>query len=117
MREVEELFKQTRTDEDWSAAGGCKALHPFNRSKREACEERVAERKANKPRNVKKQTKADAKYTEAEAKLKEAEALKALAEKPAEKGMGPLAIVGIVAGSLAMITIMIVVIKKVGSKS
>lgn len=91
------------TSDDYNYASGCGALHPFNKAKREACE---------KAKSEKKQAKLDLKISSAESDKKLAEAALISANKP-ETQMSPLAITGIIVGSLLAITVMVIVIKKV----
>jgi hypothetical protein len=84
-------------DDEYDYAGGCGVLHPFNSKKREECE------KAN----------LTAKTTETESDILLAKATLAKASQPQQAPMSPLAITGIIVGSLLAITVMVVVIKKV----
>lgn len=87
------------TQDEYSYAGGCGVLHPFDKKKREACE------KAN----------LTAKTTEKESdKLLAQAVLNKSLQK--DEQMSPLAITGIIIGSLMAITLMVVVIKKVKAK-
>lgn len=84
------------TEDEYNYAGGCGVLHPFDKKKREACE------KAN----------LTAKTTEKQSDVLLAQAaLNKSLQK--DEQMSPLAITGIIVGSLLAITVMVVVIKKV----
>jgi hypothetical protein len=87
-------------DDEYNYAGGCGIKHPFNASKRAECERIHLEKKNIKSGN-----------TETDKILAQAALLKA--GQPQEVGMSPLAITGIIVGSLLAITVMVVVIKKV----
>ena len=87
-------------DDEYNYAGGCGIKHPFNASKRAECERIHLEKKNIKSGN-----------TETDKILAQATLLKA--GQPQEVGMSPLAITGIIVGSLLAITVMVVVIKKV----
>ena len=84
-------------DDAYDYAGGCGVLHPFSKKRREACEA------AN----------LTAKTTETESDILLAKATLAKASQPQQAQMSPLAITGIIVGSLLAITVMVVVIKKV----
>jgi hypothetical protein len=83
-------------DDAYDYAGGCGVLHPFSKKRREACE----------AANLK------AKTTETESDILLARATLAKASQQ-QVQMSPLAITGIIVGSLLAITVMVVVIKKV----
>lgn len=86
-------------DDAYDYAGGCGVLHPFNKKRREECEA------AN--------LKAKTTETESDILLARATLLKAGQQ---QVQMSPLAITGIIVGSLLAITVMVVVIKKVKAK-
>ena len=83
-------------DDEYDYAGGCGVLHPFSKKRREACE----------AANLR------AKTTETESDILLARATLAKASQQ-QVQMSPLAITGIIVGSLLAITVMVVVIKKV----
>lgn len=89
------------TSDDYNYAGGCGVKHPFNASKRAECERIHLEKKNIKSGN-----------TETDKILAEATRIKAGKTEPNTQ-MSPLAITGIIVGSLLAITVMVVVIKKV----
>jgi len=93
------------TMDDYNYASGCGVLHPFNKAKREACEKNAEK---------KRETKLNIKVSDAESNkiLAEAVALKS-SKTESNTQMSPLAITGIIVGSLLAITVMVVVIKKV----
>jgi len=86
--------------DNYSNASGCFLKHPIDRSKRNECEK-------NAPKNI-----------NAQSELLTAQAVLAkVSQAPTEtKAMSPLAITGIIFGSLMAITIMVVVIKKTRAK-
>jgi hypothetical protein len=87
-------------EDNYNYAGGCGIKHPFNASKRAECEKIHLEKKNIKSGN-----------TESDKLLAQAALVKAgQIETPP---MSPLAITGIIIGSLLAITVMVVVIKKV----
>ena len=88
-------------EDNYNYAGGCGVKHPFNATKRAECEKIHLEKKNIKGGN-----------TETDKILAQATLVKA--SQPQEPGMSPMAIGGIVIGSLLAITLMVVVIKKVG---
>lgn len=85
----------------YSYAYGCGILHPFNRTKREECEER---------KSHKKEVKLEAKETEAQSDYLLAQA--ALEAQRKQETWTPLAVTGVVVASLVGIALMVVVIKK-----
>lgn len=89
-------------NDSYNYAGGCGVLHPFNKTKREECE------KANlsSPKAVQAQS---------DLILAQAAALKA-SQPETNDSWSPLAITGVIIGSLAAITIMVLVIKKMKKK-
>lgn len=89
-------------NDQYNYAGGCGVLHPFNKTKREECE------KANlsSPKAIQAQS---------DLILAQAAAVKA-AQQETDTSWSPLAITGVVVGSLAAITIMVLVIKKMKKK-
>jgi hypothetical protein len=88
-------------EDNYNYAGGCGVKHPFNKAKRAECEKIHLEKKNIKGGN-----------TETDKILAQASLVKA--SQPQDTGMSPLAIGGIIVGSLLAITLMVVVIKKVG---
>jgi hypothetical protein len=90
-------------DDEYSYAGGCWFSYPLrrDRAKREECEKKVSEGKTS--------------SAETDKILAQAVLNRSLQEP--EKSMSPIAIMGIVGGSLLAITLMIVIIKKVKSKN
>ena len=89
-------------EDNYNYAGGCGVKHPFNKAKRAECEKIHLEKKNIKGGN-----------TEADITLAKAALLKA-GQVETNTQMSPLAITGIIVGSLIAITVMVVVIKKVG---
>ena len=87
-------------DDEYDYAGGCGIKHPFNASKRAECERIHLEKKNLKGGN-----------SETDKLLAQAALLKA--GQVDKSQMSPLAITGIIVGSLLAITVMVVVIKKV----
>lgn len=83
-------------DDEYDYAGGCGVLHPFNDRKRAECEKAHLTAKTTE--------------TESDILLARATLLKAGQQ---QVQMSPLAITGIIVGSLLAITVMVVVIKKV----
>ena len=88
-------------EDNYDYAGGCGIKHPFNKSRREACEKIHLEKQNIKGGN-----------TESDILMAKAAYLKA-SQPQVNTQMSPLAITGIIAGSLLAITLMIVVIKKI----
>jgi hypothetical protein len=88
-------------EDNYNYAGGCGVKHPFNKAKRAECERIHLEKKNIKSGN-----------TESDKLLAQAAVLKA-GQVETNTQMSPLAITGIIVGSLIAITIMVVVIKKV----
>ena len=89
-------------DDEYDYANGaivCKALHPFNKTKEQEC--------------ITKKAGSNSKLIEAQANLELARAAALKAGKAEQAPMSPLAITGIIVGSLLAITVMVVVIKKV----
>jgi hypothetical protein len=87
-------------EDNYNYAGGCGVKHPFNATKRAECEKLHLEKKNLKGGN-----------SESDKLLAQASVIKAgQVEAPQ---MSPLAITGIIVGSLLAITVMVVVIKKV----
>lgn len=84
--------------DDYNYAGGCYLKYPFDKAKRDECE-------ANSPKNL-----------SAQSDLLLAKATLDKVNKPQQQGMTPLQIVGVVAGSLMAITVMVVVIKRVKAR-
>jgi hypothetical protein len=93
------------TMDDYNYAGGCGWLYPFNKERRNDCEQKFEKRR---------ETKLNLKVSDAESNkmLSEAAALKS-SKTESNTQMSPLAITGIIVGSLLAITVMVVVIKKV----
>jgi len=85
-------------NDTYNYAGGCGVLHPFNKDKRAECEKA----QAGSPKAV---------QAQADLLLSQAAVVKA-SQAPQEDKWGPWAITGVVIGSLAAITIMVLVIKK-----
>ena len=88
-------------EDNYNYAGGCGVKHPFNATKRAECERIHLEKKNIKSGN-----------TESDKLLAQAAVLKA-GQVETNTQMSPLAIGGIIIGSLLAITVMVVVIKKV----
>jgi hypothetical protein len=88
-------------EDNYNYAGGCGVKHPFNKSKRAECEKIHLEKKNLKGGN-----------SESDKLLAQAALTKA-SQPETNTQMSPLAITGIIVGSLIAITIMVVVIKKV----
>jgi hypothetical protein len=88
-------------EDNYNYAGGCGVKHPFNKAKRAECERIHLEKKNIKSGN-----------TESDKLLAQAAVLKA-GQVETNTQMSPLAITGIIVGSLLAITLMVVVIKKV----
>ena len=88
-------------EDNYNYAGGCGIKHPFNKAKRAECE-RIHLQKVN----------AKSGNTESDIILAKAALAKA-SQTETNTQMSPLAITGIVVGSLLAITLMVVVIKKV----
>lgn len=84
-----------------SGLTGCGFKHPFDKAARQACEKEV---------NDLKRTQAQADATLAAAAMTKA------SQAPQEDQWSPMAIAGVVIGSLVAITLMVVVIKKVKAK-
>ena len=104
--QYEEVLEGNSQD-DYSNAGGCGFMHPFNKGRRDACEKSHAEKKKNQSGN-------------GEADILMSQAILKLAESPAQQmnqhsgsGLSGLAIGGIVLGSALMLVLMVIVIKKV----
>lgn len=89
------------TSDDYDYAGGCGVKHPFDARKRAECE-RIHLEKVN----------AKSGNTESDKILAQAALLKA-SKTETDTQMSPLAITGIIVGSLLAITVMVVVIKKI----
>jgi hypothetical protein len=90
-------------DDEYNYAGGtlsCDILHPIRKKEREACYKARAE---------------SSKESESDVLLAKAALAKAT-QPQVNTQMSPLAITGIIAGSLLAITVMVVVIKKVKAK-
>jgi hypothetical protein len=88
-------------EDNYDYAGGCGVKHPFDAKKRAECEKLHLEKKNIKSGN-----------TETDKLLAQAALLKA-GQAQTDTQMSPLAITGIIVGSLLAITVMVVVIKKV----
>jgi hypothetical protein len=87
-------------EDNYNYAGGCGVKHPFNATKRAECERLHLEKKNLKGGN-----------SESDKLLAQAAVIKAGQVDSSQ--MSPLAITGIIVGSLLAITVMVVVIKKV----
>ena len=88
-------------EDQYNYAGGCGVKHPFNATKRAECEKIHLEKINAKSGN-----------SESDKLLAQAALLKA-GKTEADTQMSPLAITGIIVGSLLAITLMVVVIKKI----
>ena len=88
-------------EDNYSNAGGCQILHPFSKSRRDDCEKAHLAALNAKSGN-----------TESDKLLAKAALIKA-SQPQVNTQMSPLAITGIIVGSLLAITLMIVVIKKI----
>lgn len=92
------------TNDDWNYVGGCGVLHPFNPEKRAACEASRLAKKAANPRNADEQ-----------ADLILAQAAADKVNQPSTSWT-PGQILMVTGGSVILLTIMIVVIKKATTK-
>lgn len=90
---------------EWSNIGGCSWKHPFNKDKRTECEALYLEKREGGAKNIK-----------AQADLTLAQAAYEKATKTDESGWSPLAVGGVIVGSLLAIGLMVVIIKRVGGK-
>ena len=88
-------------EDNYNYAGGCGVKHPFDSVKKAECERLHLEKKNIKSGN-----------TESDILLAKAALLKA-GKTEVDTQMSPLAITGIIVGSLLAITLMVVVIKKI----
>lgn len=88
-------------EDNYNYAGGCQAAHLFDAKKRAECEKAHLEKVNAKSGN-----------SESDILLAKAALLKA-GQPQTDAQMSPLAITGIIVGSLLAITVMVVVIKKV----
>jgi hypothetical protein len=94
-------------DQNWNNATGRLCGWIMNPAKKSECEEARDERKTGK---------LDAKSGNTESDKIIAQAILEKQRRPAEVGMSPMAITGIIVGSLMAITIMVVIIKKVKAR-
>lgn len=92
-------------EDSWSNVGGCSWKHPFNKEKRAECEETYFQKKEGSAKTIK-----------ANADLTLAQAAYEKATKTDESGWSPLAVGGVIVGSLLAIGLMVVIIKRVGGK-
>ena len=95
------MLNKIKMENNYSYAGGCGIKHPFNKAKRAECE-KIHLEKVNAKRG----------NTESDKLLAQAALAKA-SQPELNTQMSPLAITGIIVGSLLAITLMVVVIKKV----
>jgi len=89
--------------ESWSNVGGCSWKNPFNKEKRAECEDVFMKKQASSAKGVG----AQADLLLAQAALE--------SQKKVDTGWSPLAVTGVVMGSLLGIALMVVIIKKAKS--
>lgn len=89
--------------DNYSNAGGCGWAHPFSKKRREECNERYEEKQA---------AKTSATQKEADANLLLAQAAATQAAKQEQDKWSPLAVTGVIMGSMLAIGLLVLIIKR-----